>query len=91
MKVRVPLPTPVPETKNWVIVTVPDGLTPRMSAAVGTPEGGISQPASGRRHKKAIAAANAGEPNEAGRGTHHLPPLINPALEQPGARWNVEL
>jgi hypothetical protein len=32
-----------------------------MSAALGTPEGGISQPASGKRAKKATIAAIAGE------------------------------
>ena len=32
-----------------------------MSAAVGTPEGGVSQPASGESPKKAIVAANAFE------------------------------
>ena len=88
-ELRVPLPSPVPETKNWVIVTVPDGLRPRMSAAVGTPDGGISQPASGRRPKRANIAVIAGDRMSRALDTH-LYPLDDPAPDSL-ARWNDKL
>jgi hypothetical protein len=45
-----------------------------MSAALGTPEGGISQPTSGRRLKRTIAAANAFERMRPGSERIVLPP-----------------
>jgi hypothetical protein len=42
-------------------VTVPEGRRPRMSAAVGIPDGGIAQPAMGRRLRTAKIDAIGGE------------------------------